>query len=60
MYEVNIDFDYASACWQENKIRLSDGCYKYKKTQCEANTKCGKQCKRLTSDKYCSLHNKKY
>ena len=30
-YSVNIDFDEASRQWQKNKIKLSDGCYKYKK-----------------------------
>ena len=31
-YSVNIDFDEASREWQKNKIKFSDGCYKYKKT----------------------------
>jgi hypothetical protein len=32
-YSVNIDFDEASRQWQKNKIKLSDGCYKYKKNK---------------------------
>lgn len=59
MYEVNIDFDYASKCWAENKIKLNNGCYEYKKTRCEAITKNGNQCKRLTRSNYCSSHNNK-
>jgi hypothetical protein len=28
-YEVNIDFDEASAAWKANKKSLGNGCYKY-------------------------------
>ena len=28
---VDIDFDEASNAWRENKIKLKNGCYKYKK-----------------------------
>jgi len=28
-YTVNIDFDMAHKEWIKNKIKLSDGCYKY-------------------------------
>jgi hypothetical protein len=56
MYEVNIDFDEASKCWKQNKIKLNDGCYKYKKERCIALTKNGAQCKHKTSNTYCSLH----
>ena len=31
IYDVNIDFDGASREWNKNKIKLSDGCYEYKK-----------------------------
>ena len=31
MYEVNIDFDFASSKWKENKISVGNGCYIYKK-----------------------------
>ncbi len=58
MYEVNIDFDEASKCWHQNKIRLANGCYDYKKTQCCAMTKKNVQCKRLTKGSYCPIHNK--
>jgi hypothetical protein len=30
---VNIDFDEASKAWRENKIKLKNGCYKYKKAK---------------------------
>jgi len=29
MYEVNIDFDDASACWRQNKKSIGNGSYKY-------------------------------
>lgn len=31
IYDVNINFDEASREWNKNKIKLSDGCYEYKK-----------------------------
>lgn len=31
MYEVNIDFDEASRTWKSNKVKLTDGCYRYRK-----------------------------
>ena len=31
IYDVNIDFDGASREWNKNKIKLSNGCYEYKK-----------------------------
>jgi hypothetical protein len=31
LYDVNIDFDEAHVEWVKNKIRLPNGCYKYKK-----------------------------
>lgn len=31
LYEVNIDFDEAHNEWVKNKIRLKNGCYRYKK-----------------------------
>jgi hypothetical protein len=37
----NIDFDDASMCWRQNKIKLSQGKYKY---ICEYVHKDGKQC----------------
>ena len=29
LYEVNIDFDYASKCWRENKLHVGNCHYKY-------------------------------
>ena len=58
MYAVDIDFDYASECWKQNKIKLINGCYDYKKVRCAGFTKNGKQCKRMTKGEYCSSHNK--
>ena len=58
MYEVNIDFDEASNFWKENKIKLTNGCYEYKKTQCKGITKNGKQCKKMSKYEYCVIHNK--
>jgi len=29
--ETNIDFDAASLAWNENKNKLGNGCYEYKK-----------------------------
>ena len=56
IYEVNIDFDEASEAWNSNKIRTSNGEYKY---VCgEHNTHTGKYCKRKlygTSNK-CRSH----
>lgn len=31
LYEVNIDFDEAHAEWVKNKVKLKNGCYRYKK-----------------------------
>jgi len=56
MYTVNIDFDHASECWRENKIKLNNGCYEYKKTQCSGVTKNGTQCKRMSKEEYCHCH----
>lgn len=58
MYDINIDFDYASECWKKNKIKLSNGCYKYKKIQCSAITRNGNQCKKTSEHKFCYIHNK--
>jgi hypothetical protein len=30
-FEVNIDFDGASREWKSNKVKLNDGCYRYRK-----------------------------
>ena len=31
-YQVNIDFDEASKEWRKNKIKLSEGMFKYKRS----------------------------
>lgn len=31
-FPVEIDFDEASKCWNENKVKLNNGMYKYKST----------------------------
>lgn len=59
IYEVNIDFDAASATWTANKIRRGAS-YAYR---CTAIRKNGKQCKkpalsRPTHDLFCISHTK--
>ena len=41
LYEVNIDFDEAHREWVKNKIKMPNGCYKYRKerTVKKRNTK---------------------
>lgn len=41
IYEVNIDFDDAAACWRDNKKKLKNGCYEY---ICGITMKNGKKC----------------
>lgn len=57
IYEVDIDFDYASECWKANKRYLGNGHYEY---ICESNTKKGTKCKRgvKMGEHFCSIHNK--
>ena len=57
IYEVNIDFDDASAAWRMNKKSTGGGCYKY---ICEAKTQLGKNCLRepMIGCAYCKTHNK--
>ena len=43
IYSVNIDFDYASKCWLENKVKLGEGMYRYR---CIAKTKKGEKCQK--------------
>ena len=40
LYEVNIDFDEAHAEWVKNKIKMPNGCYRYRK---ERSTKRNKK-----------------
>ena len=57
IYEVNIDFDDASAAWRMNKKSTGGGCYKY---ICEAKTQLGNNCLRepIIGCAYCKTHNK--
>ena len=57
IYEVNIDFDDASAAWRMNKKSTGGGCYKY---ICEAKTLLGNNCLRepMLGCAYCKTHNK--
>jgi hypothetical protein len=41
LYDVDIDFDDASACWRANKKKLKNGCYAY---ICGSIMKNGKTC----------------
>jgi hypothetical protein len=54
-YDVNIDFDWASAAWKANKKSIGNGSYRY---VCEASTKSGKRCARKPSQgcQFCSSH----
>ena len=59
LYEVNIDFDEASAAWRSNKKPVGDGTFKY---ICCGITKTGNKCVRepLQNSEYCKTHiNKK-
>jgi len=52
-YEVNIDFDEASAAWKANKKSTGGGCYRY---ICKHGNK---NCKRnpIPGCEFCSKHN---
>lgn len=43
MYDVNIDFDYASKCWRENKKNIGHGYFVYICNYTHSN---GKRCRR--------------
>ena len=56
-FEVNIDFDDASACWRQNKKSIGNGSYKYicpflKKD----DVNCGNTC--YKNSRYCWAHRK--
>lgn len=55
-YEVNIDFDEASAAWKANKKSTGGGCYKY---ICEHRNKNNQKCRRnpIPGESFCSKHN---
>jgi len=58
LYEVNIDFDEASAAWKANKKSVGNGMYKYiclKPNKNGAN--CGRKC--LAGNNYCLMHSTK-
>jgi hypothetical protein len=57
IYEVDIDFDGASAAWRANKRRMGNGCYKY---VCESITKTGKNCTKdcIAGSTCCKIHSK--
>jgi hypothetical protein len=56
-FEVNIDFDDASACWRQNKKALSNGMYKYVCPQLKKDgTKCGIVCYKV--GQFCWQHRK--
>jgi len=56
-YEVNIDFDHASACWRQNKKDTGNGHYKYICTALKKDdTICGKSCYKDLM--YCWSHRK--
>ena len=54
-YEVNIDFDEASAAWKANKTPTGNGCYKY---ICEHKNKIGRKCRKnpISGCNFCSQH----
>ena len=58
--KVEIDFDYASKAWRENKRELKNGMYSYKKTNKNCGHVCdnGKKCKkkRVFDSDFCELH----
>ena len=55
--EININFDEASAMWNDNKKKMKNGCYAY---ICGKTLQTGKLCqnKRINSEENCRIHNK--
>ena len=55
IYDVNIDFDEASAAWKSNKRRIGDGCYRY---VCAKKGKHNNECTAKCSPglEYCRTH----
>jgi len=59
LYEVNIDFDEASASWKANKKALGNGMYKYVCTKRNLrNNVCIGKC--LHGEIYCKTHLKMF
>jgi hypothetical protein len=54
-YEVNIDFDEASAAWKANKKSTGGGCYKYICEHRNKNNKCRRN--PIPGENFCSNHN---
>ena len=55
LYEVNIDFDEASAAWRQNKKQVSPGHFKYICTILKKDgTSCGNSCTKDSA--YCWGH----
>ena len=54
LYEVDIDFDFASETWRNNKKYIRNGSYKYICISEKNGRKCGKTCYNTT--KYCWIH----
>lgn len=54
LYEVNIDFDAASAAWRLNKKSIGNCQYKYICTSNKNGIVCGKSCYKELS--YCWQH----
>jgi hypothetical protein len=54
LYEVNIDFDFASKTWRNNKKYIGNGSYKYICVFEKNGIKCGKTCYNLLE--YCWIH----
>lgn len=56
-FTVNIDFDYASEMWNNNKSKIGNGSYIYINCNgCKAYNKSGHSCKKKTPFDYCNLH----
>jgi hypothetical protein len=57
LFEVNIDFDEASAAWKSNKRPTGNGCYKY---VCCHVTKTGRKCSKepIHFSDFCKTHTK--
>ena len=58
--QISIDFDEASNAWRQNKNKLKNGMFSYKKSSknccyvCEDGKKCRK--KQLLNDDFCQWH----
>jgi hypothetical protein len=57
-FNIDIDFDEASAAWMKNKRSIGYGSYKY---CCTEFTKSGEKCKNkpLQDSSFCHIHKKR-